>query len=327
MIGKMMITRITRSLLPLGLTLFSGAAWAAQSQTLNLDIPQTKATYTDQNGNTDTLSIPNGITIGTLTTTGQQLQTLNLVIPQTNTTYTDQNGNTDTLSIPSGITIGTLTITPAPSPPPTTVSVINRNDGVAGVVTSVMTTLPSVTAGQPLFVSVGWCSTTNVCSAATGSNKVTFSDSNGDTFTTGHIASGTGSYSVSGAYILNPTASAGTETFTAKFAAAVGYPYLEVVQLNIPSSFGALTLDTSNGAQCSGGNLSIPLKTTQTNELIYTFAMGSGSSFTPGPAQTQIYFDANAAFDDTFQVAAASGSNPQTFSGAGVCSGFAYAFK
>jgi hypothetical protein len=126
---------------------------------------------------------------------------------------------------------------------------------------------------------------------------------------------------------LNPTASAGTETFTAKFATAVGYPYLEVVQLNIPSSFGALALDTSSAAQCSGGNLSIPLKTTQTNEFIYTFAFGSGSSFTPGSAQTQIYFDANAAFDDTFQVAAASGSNPQSFSGAGICSGLAYAFK
>ena len=314
-------------MLPIVLTLFSGSAWAAQSQTLNLDIPQTNTTYTDQNGNTDTLNVPSGITIGTLTTTGQQSQTLNLNIPQTNTTYTDQNGNTNTLNVPSGITIGNLTITPVASPPPTTVSVINRNDGVAGVVTSVTTTLPSVTAGQPLFVSVGWCSTTNVCSVATGSNKVTFSDSNGDTFTFGHTASGTSPYSVSGAYILNPTASAGTESFTAKFATAVGYPYLEVVQLNIPSSFGALTLDTTNAAQCSGGNLSIPLKTTQTNEFIYTFAFGSGSNFTPGSAQTQIYFDANAAFDDTFQVAAASGSNPQTFSGAGICSGFAYAFK
>lgn len=119
----------------------------------------------------------------------------------------------------------------------------------------------------------------------------------------------------------------GTETFTAKFATAVGYPYLEVVQLNVPSSFGILTLDTLGAAQCSGGNLSIPLTTTQTHEFIYAFAFGSGSSFAPGSAQTQIYFDANAAFDDTFQVAAASSSNRQTFSGAGICSGFAYAFK
>ncbi len=200
--------------------------------------------------------------------------------------------------------------------------------GVAGNnVTSVTTTLPSVTAGEPLFVSVGWCSTTNACSAATGSNKVTFSDTNGDTFTTGHTASGTSPYSTSGAYILNPTASTGTETFTAQFATAVGNPYIEVVQVNIPPSFGALTLDTSSAAQCSGGNLSIPLTTTQTNEFIYAFAFGSGSSFTPGSAQTQIYFDANAAFDDTFQVATASGSNRQSFSGAGICSGFAYAFK
>ena len=287
-----MITHITKSLLPIGFTLFSGVAWA------------------------------------------QQPQTFNLVIPQTNTTYTDQNGNTDTLAVPSGITIGTLTITPAtdpppaPTPPPTTVSVINRNDGIAGDgATSVTTTLPSVTVGEPLFVSVGWCSTTNVCSAATGSNKVTFSDTNGDIFTTGHTASGTGSYSISGAYILNPTASTGTETFTAQFATAVGYPYFEVAQLNVPSSFGVLTWDTSSAAQCSGGNLSIPLTTTQTNELIYAFALGSGSSFTPGSAQTQIYFDPSAAFDDTFQVAANSGPNPQAFSGAGTCSGFAYAFK
>lgn len=325
MIAKMMIPRITKSLLPIGFTLFSGVAWAQQSQTLNLAIPQTNTTYTDQNGNKDTLNVPSEITIGTLTTTGQQSQTLNLVISQKNTTYTDQYGNTNTLNLPNAITIGTLTITQAGNPP--TVSVINRNDGVAGIATSVTATLPSVTAGKPLFVSVGWCSTTNVCSAATGSNKVTFSDTNGDTFTAGHTASGTSPYSVSGAYILSPTASAGPETFTAKFATAVGYPYLEVVQLNIPSSFGALTLDTSSGAQCSGGNLSIPLKTTQTNEFIYAFALGSGSSFTPGSAQTQIYFDASAAFDDTFQVAASSGSNPQTFSGAGICSGFAYAFK
>jgi hypothetical protein len=249
-----------------------------------------------------------------------------LVVPQTNTTYTDQNGNTDTLNIPRVITIGTLTIIPAGDPP--TVSVINRSEGVAGNdITSVTTTLPTVAAGEPLFVSVGWCSATNVCSAATGSNKVTFSDTNGDTFTIGHTASGTSPYSVSGAYILTPTASTGVETFTAQFATAVGHPYLEVVQLNVPSSFGSLTLDTSGAAQCSGGNLSIPLTTTQTNEIIYAFALGTGSSFTPGSAQTQIYFDANAAFDDTFQVAPASGSNPQTFSGAGICSGFAYAFK
>jgi hypothetical protein len=279
-----MITRITKSLIPIGFSLFSGVAWAQQSQTFNL------------------------------------------VIPQTNTTYSDQNGNTDTLNIPSAITIGTLTITPATDPP--TISVINRSDGSQGVgVTSVTATLPSVTAGEPLFVSVGWCSTTNVCSAATGSNKVTFSDTNGDTFTTGHTASGTGAYSISGAYILMPTASTGAETFTAQFATAVSHPYFEVVQLNVPSSFGILTFDTSSAAQCSGGNLSIPLSTTQTNELIYTFAFGSGASFTPGSAQTQIYFDANAAFDDTFQVAAASGLNPQTFSRAGTCSGFAYAFK
>jgi hypothetical protein len=253
----------------------------------------------------------------------QQSQTFNLVIPPTSTTYTDQNGNQDTLRVPTGITIGTLTITPTLK-----VSVINRNDAVLGNnVTSITANLPSVTAGQPLFVSVGWCSTTNVCSAATGPNTVTFSDTKGDSFTTGYNSDGKSPYSVSGSYILKPTASTSQESFTAKFTTAVGYPYLEVVQLNVPSSFGTPTLDTSSAAQCSGGNLSIPLTTTQTNELIYAFAFGSGSSFTPGSAQTQIFFDANAAFDDTFQVAAVSGPNPQTFSGAGTCSGFAYAFK
>jgi hypothetical protein len=127
--------------------------------------------------------------------------------------------------------------------------------------------------------------------------------------------------------MLNPTASTGTETFTAKFATAVGYPYLEVAQLNIPSSFGVLTLDTLGAAQCSGGNLSIPLTTTQTNELFTRLRLGVDRASYQGRHRPRSIFDANAAFDDTFQVAAASGSNRQTFSGAGICSGFAYAFK
>lgn len=237
-------------------------------------------------------------------------QTFNLQIPASPAqSYQDSGGNTWTLTIPTTVAIGTLQFVPKSTP---SAAIVNYNHAIAGnSVTSMQVTLPSVTAGNAVFLGVGWGDPTGYNTNNVADNTVTITDSAGNI--TKMAADKTVTGVPEGASLFHfpvKNGSTGTETFTISFSAPTGYPVADVIQVsNLPS-----TLPLDGTVQSSSGNpsVSVPMTLTSANDFVYAFFAGLNDG-TLGAGQTGINSDpSSSGIMDSYMLATASGSFPQS---------------